>query len=521
MNQFLLLLAATASCAYAVCLRKERVNLQAELRQAVSSAEEERAGLVVMVEAIHDAISIQDPELKVIYQNRAHQELMGNHVGEPCYQAYRNEPAPCPGCHLVETFHDGLPRKVEFKKRIGDDTRFFEILGSPLKDGSGRVTAGIEVIRDISDRKLVEHIAAEQAALLQHLIDTIPNPVYYQDDGGRFIWCNSAFAQWVCRPRERLIGRKLSEVVPLSVSNPLDVSRREGESVSVSEISVTREDGEVRDVLFCRSYYRDQVTGRGGMAGVIIDITQRKRAEEEIRALNAALSQQTAELQQVNRELQGFSHAISHDLRTPLTRIYSYAQMLLDYRDRLDINGVFYLKSVNDGCVQVEALLNALMNLSRVTDMEILWGTVDISKIASEKVRDLRQTDPGRKVEIRIAPSLRATGDFQLLGIVMENLIQNAWKYTSKVDDPVIEIGSATSADGETVFYVKDNGTGFDAVRTDDLFKPFRRLHSSQEYPGTGLGLATVRRIISRHNGRIWGEGQTGCGATFYFTLPS
>ncbi|HEY5512957.1 MAG TPA: ATP-binding protein [Geomonas sp.] len=185
----------------------------------------------------------------------------------------------------------------------------------------------------------------------------------------------------------------------------------------------------------------------------------------------------------------------------------------------LDDKGLFFVNSVNAGCRQVEALLDALLVLSRVTESELSWGEVDLSRMAEEKAADLHLAEPGRRVSFRIAPRLLVQGDPQLLHIALDNLIRNAWKYTSHAAQPSIEFGAVTGSEGECIYYLKDNGAGFDSQRADQLFKPFRRLHSSQEFPGTGLGLATVQRIIRRHNGRIWGEGKPGCGATFYFTV--
>lgn len=249
------------------------------------------------------------------------------------------------------------------------------------------------------------------------------------------------------------------------------------------------------------------------------EMTRPTCSEEELSRQNRALKQQVRELRQANKELEAFSHAISHDLRTSLTRIYSSGQALQEYGEVLDANGLFFVKSINDGCAQLEAMLEALMALSTLTEVALVTDQVDLSRIAFEKALELQRVEPGRSVRFRIAPQLRVQGDPQLLPIVMENLISNAWKYTACVSQPVIELGSFTSADEETVFFLKDNGAGFDSARSDQLFKPFQRLHSPKEFPGHGLGLATVLRIIRHHNGRIWSESKPGCGATFYFTV--
>ncbi len=376
---------------------RAEARLKAALQDALQKAEAERAKFMGIVEAMGDAISIQDRDLNVVYQNSAHQEMAGGrHVGRRCYEAYRNRSDACPGCHVLEAFRDGKVHRVELGPPLTRDDRHIEIISSILNGADGKDPLGIEVIRDITSRML---------------------------------------------------------------------------------------------------------------------------AEKEAAALNATLTRQALELQQVNRELEAFCLAISHDLRAPLTRIYSSAQELQGYGKLLDENGRFFVNLVNDGCVQMEEMIDALMVLCRVTEMEIVSRPVDLSALVKELVGQMLLSTPGRRVRLEIPPEVVVQGDPQLLRIALENLVSNAWKYTSGAADPVIELGAFASDQGETVVYLSDNGAGFDDSRSDELFKPFRRLHSSREFPGTGLGLATVRRIIRRHNGRVWGEGKPGCGATFYFTV--
>jgi signal transduction histidine kinase len=250
--------------------------------------------------------------------------------------------------------------------------------------------------------------------------------------------------------------------------------------------------------------------------------TEKKTAKgspAELARQNAQLRLQLGELRLANRELELFSQSISHDLRSSLTRIFSSGQALREYGEILDENGLFFVNSINDGCAKLADTLDALLALSRATEAELVSDRVDLSLVARDAVRELRLAEPDRPVLCRIAPQLLVQGDPRLLPIALENLLANAWKYTSYVPQPEIELGSYGSSDGETVFFLKDNGVGFDGARSDQLFKPFQRLHSPSAFPGHGLGLATVRRIIRRHNGRIWGEGRPGQGATFFFTV--
>jgi len=241
------------------------------------------------------------------------------------------------------------------------------------------------------ERALKEALCAakNEAALLQHLIDTIPNLIYYQDLAGRFQWCNSAFAQWLTKPRAQVIGRTIDELAPAPLCQTFREQEKGAEKESVYECAMPKGDGELCNLICYRSRFGD-----GGVVGVMIDITCRKRAEEEICGLNAALTQQAVEMHQVNRELEAFGHAISHDLRSPLSRIAMAGKALEEYQEVLDDNGLFFVKAIRDGCVQMEAQLDALMVLSRVTEVEILQEEVDLSRIAQEKADELRFCRP-------------------------------------------------------------------------------------------------------------------------------
>lgn len=251
---------------------------------------------------------------------------------------------------------------------------------------------------------------------------------------------------------------------------------------------------------------------------------QLRSGMDEIRRLNAELEQRvrdrTAELELVNKELESFSFSVSHDLRAPLRSITGFTGAVLeDYRDKLDENGVKYLQYAADAGRRMSALIEDLMNLSRVTRAEIHREDVDLSALASHIVADLRKQEPQRSVEIRIADNLVTEGDEGLLRIALENLIRNAWKFTSQTPCAIIELGS-TLENGTVRFFLRDNGAGFDMAHASRLFGAFQRMHSIQEFPGTGVGLATVKRIFNRHGGQIWAGAKVNEGATFYFTLP-
>ncbi len=251
------------------------------------------------------------------------------------------------------------------------------------------------------------------------------------------------------------------------------------------------------------------------------EIAARQRAEEEIKTLNENLKRRAIELEAVNKELEAFSYSVSHDLRAPLRRIDGFSTALLeDYANMLDAQGQHNLQRVREASQYMGQLIDDLLNLSRVTRCDIRRTTVDISALAHAVAAELRETQPGRQVEFVIAPGPVVNADATLLRVVLENLLGNAWKFTGKQAQARIEFG-VTQQEGHTVYIVRDNGVGFDMAYADKLFGAFQQLHRATEFAGTGIGLATVQRIIHRHGGHVWAEGAVNQGATFYFTLSS
>ncbi|MDA8432793.1 MAG: GAF domain-containing protein [Nitrospiraceae bacterium] len=226
-----------------------------------------------------------------------------------------------------------------------------------------------------------------------------------------------------------------------------------------------------------------------------------------------------AELEAVNRELESFAYSVSHDLRTPLRSIDGFSLALLeDYADRLDAEGKDYLERVRAATQHMGGLIDDILKLSRLTRADMKSEGVDLGEIAHGVARRLAEAHPGRRVEVKIAEGMEAEGDERLLAIVLENLMGNAWKFTERSDPAIIEVGSMRQ-DGEKIFFVRDNGVGFDMRYANKLFQPFQRLHDAGDFGGTGIGLATVKRIVERHRGRVWIEGETGRGAAVFFTL--
>jgi light-regulated signal transduction histidine kinase (bacteriophytochrome) len=256
------------------------------------------------------------------------------------------------------------------------------------------------------------------------------------------------------------------------------------------------------------------------MAELRTEVIERQQAEQRAAELNRGLQQAILEVQTVNQELESFSYSVSHDLRAPLRGIDGFSQALLeDYQDRLDATGKDYLYRIRAATQRMGQLIDDMLVLSRVTRTDMHKESIDLSQLVSRICADLQATEPARQVEFTIQAGSIVSGDARLLQIVLDNLLNNAWKFTSQQPQAQIEFGEFLSPHGLPVYFIRDNGVGFDMSFVDKLFRPFQRLHGMNEFPGNGIGLATVQRIIHRHGGRVWTESALAQGTTFYFTL--
>ncbi|MDJ0763682.1 MAG: response regulator [Myxococcota bacterium] len=292
--------------------------------------------------------------------------------------------------------------------------------------------------------------------------------------------------------------------------------------VLLSKVSVFLELSRQRLELESHRHHLEELVAER-TASLEREIKKRKKAAQEIRLLNEELEhrvrQRTAELETTNQELESFSYSVSHDLRAPLRSIDGFSQALLeDKGDQLDDEGKSYLCRICKSASHMSRLIDDMLQLSRMTRAPMNREQMDLSGLARGIFDELKNREPTRAVECLVQSGLHVKGDLVLLRAVMENLIGNAWKFTSKQAAARIELG-AKEHQGAPLFYLRDNGAGFDMKYADQLFTPFQRLHSTEEYAGTGIGLATVRRILKRHGGQIWAEAEKGHGATFFFTL--
>jgi len=378
-------------------------------------------------------------------------------------------------------------------------------------------------IRDITKRKLAEEKLQETTQYLNNLLDYANASIIVWDSQLRITRFNHAFENLTGISAEEAIGKKLDILFPedskTDSMNHIDEARS-GRRWEAEEIPILRKNGDVRIVLW-NSATLLGIDGKKMVATIAQgqDITERKQAEEEVKKLNGELNHRATELEAANKELEAFSYSVSHDLRAPLRTMQGFSQALLeDCSNILDDQCKDYLQRIQGSAELMAQLIDDMLKLSRLTRADMIFNDVNLSEMAKSIANDLKSTQPKRKIGFDITPELIVKGDDKLLRVALHNLMENAWKFTGKVPKARIELG-VMMLEGKTTYFVRDNGAGFDMAYVGKIFSPFQRLHTIAEFPGTGIGLASVRRIINRHGGRVWAEGKVGKGATFYFTL--
>jgi PAS domain S-box-containing protein len=392
------------------------------------------------------------------------------------------------------------------------------------KDAGGNVQGVFAAARDITERKKAEDALRLANAYNRSLLEASLDPLVTIDVNGKITDVNLATEKVTGRSRRELIGTDFSDYFtePEKARTGYRLVFQEG-SVMDYALEIRRKDGYITPVLYNAALYRDEAGNVIGVFAAARDITERKKAEDEIKKLNRELEarviERTAQLEASNKELEAFAYSVSHDLRTPLRGIDGFSLALLeDYGDVLDETGKDYLQRVRAGALKMGQLIDALLNLSRLTRGEVRRASVDLSSLAKNAAEELKKSEPERRAEFIIVSGATVKGDPVMLRAVIDNLFANAWKFTSKCGAARIEFGVAKGEE-RTAYFVRDNGSGFDMAYANKLFTAFQRLHGAADFPGLGIGLATVQRIIHRHGGKVWAEGEVGKGAVFYFTL--
>ncbi|MDY6795176.1 MAG: ATP-binding protein [Actinomycetota bacterium] len=387
----------------------------------------------------------------------------------------------------------------------------------------------------VRERRKVEGELRESRAMIEHILDATPNIIYVYDlEEGRSVYISrNVYEQLGYTPQQ---VEDMGNLIVARLVHPDDQEMMVGffekcrdlgddEIIDLEYRHVT-ENGKIR-LFYSRTtvFSRDEEGRVLQVLSDVQDITERKEAEDEVRRLNIELErrvvERTAQLEDAIRELEAFSYSVSHDLRAPLRAMEGFSSALLeDYSDSLDEQGRDYFNRVGEASRKMSRLIDDILELSRVAKFEMRLEEVDLSGLTAEITGELEGGAPGRSVEFDIQPGLTSLGDPRLLRIALENLLNNAFKFTRGVPEAAIEFSAEVRGE-ERIYYIRDNGVGFDMDYADKLFHAFQRLHTEEEFPGVGVGLATVQRIIRRHGGEIWAESEVGRGATFYFTLSS
>lgn len=388
-----------------------------------------------------------------------------------------------------------------------------------------QIELALQEAHDKLERKVQERTAAlsEANALLQALMDNMPDHIYFKDTQSRFIRNSRSQANLLgLNDPTEAVGKTDFDFFPHAAKSYAEEQEvmRSGRPLVDFEEWVVWPDGREMWVSTTKMPLRNSEGGIIGIFGISRDITERKRSEQSIRQLNADLEKQAEQLQAANKELEAFSYSVSHDLRAPLRAIDGYTRILVeDYESILDDEGKRICGVISREARRMGQLIDDLLAFSRLGRKEMYSSKIDMKALAASVFDELLKEEKRENIDFNLRDLPMAQGDTSLIRQVWVNLLSNAIKFTSKKESAIIEVGSQENSE-ETVYYVRDNGAGFDMEYSNKLFGVFQRLHSESEFSGTGVGLAIVQRIIRRHDGRVWAEGEVEKGATFYFALP-
>ena len=502
--------------------------------KAIRESEEKHRRLF---ETMAQGVIYQDSDGKIISANPAAERMLGL-----SFEQMQGKTSMDPHWQMIE--EDGTPLTgadhptmiaLRTGQKIGPVTRgifhpgknshiWLSITAIPLfKPEKEKPFQSYATFIDITEQKQAE----ESLRLNTIVLNQIKDHVTITDLNGDIVYVNQAEIDSQKKPREKLIGANI-DIFGESLDR--GAKQREIREMTIrngtwsGEVINYNADGQEL-IFYCRTQVvYDEHDKPIALCGISTDISEQKQAEEEIRTLNEKLEERvkerTAQLEAANRELDAFTYSASHDLRGPLNRISGFSEALLeDHSAQLDPQGKDYLRRITNSSRQMGELIDDLLKLSKVSQHQISHEPVELSALVNVCLKELQAREPGRQVETIITSGLVAKADTALIRIALENLLNNAWKFSASKELTRIEFGSTTQ-EGKEVYFIRDNGTGFDMKHAEKLFAAFQRLHDAKTYPGTGIGLSIVSRIIHRHGGEIWAEGEPGKEACFYFTLP-
>lgn len=503
-----------------------------ELRLEIASRLEAEHQLRHLFESAPDALIVCDSAgtIELVNTQTEHvfgysrSELIGQPVEILIPESLRHKHQAHRAHYLAAPRRRAMGLGIELHGRRKDGSEFpVDVSLSPFSTRDGMKV--ITDVRDISERKQLELELRSHSARLLAVAETANDAIVTADSAGVITFFNRAAESMFGYSAKEAVGRHLTILMPPEFHERHArglhefVRTQKGKIIgSTVELTSQRKDGSRFTVDLSLANF--SIEHETHFAGIMRDVSSRKAAEREVLDLNHALKLRNAELEALNRELETFSYSASHDLRTPLRSISGFSQILLsDYAATLDADGQHYLQRIRDAALRMGTLIDGLLDLSRVSREELQVIQVNLSELAADIVAAFREAEPNRVVTVKIDSELTASGDPTLLRAVLSNLIENALKFTRDTAGAQIHVGMLESNSAERVFFVRDNGVGFDMAYVHKLFHVFQRLHAPTEFSGTGIGLATVQRIISKHGGRVWVEAAPGRGAVFYFTL--
>jgi len=462
-----------------------------------------------ILDALRDGVFVVDADRRVVYWNHSMEELTGiqraDVIGTIVYDRFASW-RPTSDAQIAAALEGNLGVAADFPISSQPDRRF-EATFKPLH------RSALIVLRDMTQTALIREQLHETDVRFQIMADTSPVLLWMSGTDGLCNFFNQRWLEFTGRTFEMELGNGWAEGVhhedfQRCMDTYLDafVARR----AFRMEYRLRRHDGRYRWLLDTGVPRLAPSGAFAGFIGSCIDITDSKLARDDLDRL----------VRERTSELESFAYSVSHDLRAPLRAIDGFSHALLeDNAAQLDPSGQDYLRRVREAAQRMSGLIDDLLQLSRIGRADLARTPCNLGDMTDDIVSSLRERDPDRDVTVTVHRDLIARGDPRLLRLALDNLVGNAWKFTTKTPNATIEVTS-TELDGQRAFVVRDNGAGFDMRYAQKLFAPFQRLHSIDDFAGTGIGLATVRRIITRHGGRVWAESKPDEGASFYFTVP-
>jgi PAS domain S-box-containing protein len=495
----------------------ERKRMEEDLRRSESQ-------LRLIIDTVPSIMTCVDSEKRYKLVNKAYEEWHGKNraeiQGEYIWEVIGKETF-----HKLQPDIDAVQSgekifyEIELPNKDGLKRYFYTVM-VPEIDDHGIVRGHVSLSTDMTEFRVMEHRIADALEFNQRLLDSSPVGISIYDSAGQWIYVNDAGANLAGGQKDALMAMNINDRESWQRNGLLDLAMQ----VLETGVNANKEIYFEENVFGNRVWFEcnlSRFTSKEELSLLIIyhDITERKLAEEKISKLNLDLEHRADELARINKELESFNYSISHDLRAPLRAINGFSQILYtEHYEELDEKGREYLQIICSECNRMSDLINGLLSLSRLSRKEVALETVDLSAMVEIMAEELQRRDTERQAEFIIAPGIVVDGDKALLQSVLQNLLDNAWKFTGKHEKARIEFG-ITEQEDKKIYFVRDNGAGFDMKYAGKLFGIFQRLHGVDEFPGNGVGLAIVQRIIHHHGGHVWAESEVDKGATFYFTL--